>query len=469
MTFHKRNTAGAGRFARRGLPIAAAVLLLPLGACNTDKLLRVDDPDVATPESVNDSTALPIVYNGVIADFATAFAGNGNTGGGGSNEGQILLSGLLGDEYTGDDSFDTRIRIDERDILQQSNGTSTNGQLEDAFRNLQRARVSAENAAERFAGLGKGTDPRRSEVLSLAGFSYLMFGENYCSGVTFSKFPLAGGAPIYGTPTARDDIFRLALARFDSALAIAGGDATLRDLARVGRARALLNLGDFAGAASAVGVAGTTPAVPTGFSYQIEYSENSSSQENGVYNYTLNYRRYGVSDKEGGVGLPYRSASDPRVPWKNLGKPFDQTLTIPFYGQLLYTDRSSPVTLASGVEARLIEAEAALKTGDVATFLAKINAERTAQGVSGTVTDPGTAAGRIQLLFQERGFSLWQTSHRLGDMRREMRQYGLPESAVYPTGAYIRPGATYGHDKVLPIYVDETNNPNFTGCIDRKA
>jgi hypothetical protein len=469
MTFHKRNSAGAGRRAGRGLPIAAAVLLLPLGACNTDKLLRVDDPDVATPESVNDSTALPVVYNGVLGDFATAFAGNGNTGGGNANEGQILLSGLLGDEYNADDSFDTRIRIDQRDILENSNGTSTNGQLEDAFRNLQRARVSAENAAERFANVGHTTDPRRSEVLSLAGFAYLMFGENYCSGVTFSKFPLEGGAPIYGSPTARDDIFRLALARFDSALAITGGDATLRDLARVGRGRALVNLGDFAGAAAAVGVSGATPAVPTGFQYQVEYSDNSATQENGVYNYTLNYRRYGVADKEGGVGLPYRSADDPRVPWKDLGKPFDTTLPIDFYGQLAYTDRNAAVTLASGVEARLIEAEAALKANDVATFLGKLGAERTAQGAGGTPADPGSPATRLALLFQERGFSLWQTSHRLGDMRRELRQYGLTEAQVYPTGEYIRAGATFGHDLNLPIYIDETNNPNFTGCIDRNA
>jgi hypothetical protein len=455
MTFHKKNAAGAGRFARRGLPVAAAVLLLPLGACNTDKLLRVGDPDVATPESVNDSTALPVVYNGVISDFATAFGGNGNTGGGGSNEGQVLLSGLLGDEYNGTDSFDTRIRIDERDILTNPNGTSTNGQLEDAFRNLQRARVSAENAAERFANLGKGADPRRAEVLGLAGFSYMIFGENYCSGVTFSKFPLNGGAPIYGSPTARDDIFKLGLARFDSSAAAGGGN-----LAKVGRGRALLNLGDFAGAAAAVA------SVPTSFSYDVEYSDNSSNQENGVYNYTLNYRRYGVADKEGVVGLPYRSSGDPRVPWKDLGKPFDTTLTLDFYGQLIYPDRNASITLASGVEARLIEAEAALKTGDVATFLSKINAERAAQGL-GAAADPGTAAGRVALLFQERGFSLWQTSHRLGDMRREMRQYGLTEAQVYPTGDYIRPGAVYGHDKNLPIFIDETNNPNFTGCLDR--
>src|SRR5205085_4682573 len=100
-----------------------------------------------------------------------------------------------------------------------------------------------------------------------------------------------GGAPVYGAPTARDDIFKLALARFDSSAAAGGGT-----LAKIGRGRALLNLGDYAGAAAAVA------GISTSYAYRVEYSDNSANQENGVYNYTLNYRRYSVADKEGGVG-----------------------------------------------------------------------------------------------------------------------------------------------------------------------
>ena len=60
------------------------------------------------------------------------------------------------------------------------------------------------------------------------------------------------------------------------------------------------------------------------------------------------------------------------------------------------------------------------------------------------------------------------TAHRLGDMRRLVRQYGRAQNTVFPTGEYHK-GGEYGSDVNFPVSSDERNNPKFTGCIDRSA
>ena len=80
---------------------------------------------------------------------------------------------------------------------------------------------------------------------------------------------------------------------------------------------------------------------------------------------------------------------------------------------------------------------------------------------------PAGSAAAIALLFSERGRWLWLTGHRLSDLRREVRQYGLAVNAVFPNGAYFKQGLTYGNDVNFPVPFAETNNPNFTACLDR--
>jgi len=387
------------------------------------------------------------------------------------------LSGLLSDELRTHDTFNTRIAIDMRRIIATStNGTSANGQLEDAERNLHRARSFADQGAALFAAGGAATDPRRSELLSLAAYTYVFFGENYCSGVTFSNVPLTGGDATFGTPQSTAQIFTAAIARFDSALAVAPAGSDEHYLAQVGKGRALLDrggAGDLAAAAAAVA------GVPTGFEYDVLHSANTTRQQNGVWEYTDDSGRYGVSDQEGtiSVGLPFGSEGDladpsitpdPRIPSTSDGVPsFDPSIPDPFYTQLKYPDRDSPVQLANGIEARLIEAEAALANGTSNAYLVQVNALRATVGLD-PLTDPGTRDARIRQFFKERAYWLFLTSHRLGDLRRLVRQYSYTQGQVFPTGDYFR-GGTYGTDVNLPIFVDENNNPNFTGCINRNA
>ena len=71
--------------------------------------------------------------------------------------------------------------------------------------------------------------------------------------------------------------------------------------------------------------------------------------------------RFSVANKDGGNGINFRDALDPRVPWarvpaNRLG--FDKAT--PQFDQGHYFNESAPIPIATGVEARLIEAEAAL-------------------------------------------------------------------------------------------------------------
>ena len=230
-------------------------------------------------------------------------------------------------------------------------------------------------------------------------------------------------------------------------------------LAAVGRARTLLNQGQFAQAAAAV----TT--VPTNFVYSIEGSTNSARQNNGIWMYTVNFFGFSVPDGEGGNGIEWRSADDPRVPWFDTGDVgFDGETD--YFQQDKYPTMESVTVLASGIEARLIEAEAALQGGS-AQGIQILNALRTGAGLT-SISDPGSATARIDLLFRERAFWLYLTGHRLGDMRRLVRQYGRAQDTVFPTGVYHK-GGEYGSDVNFPVSSDERNNPNFESCLDRNA
>ena len=83
-------------------------------------------------------------------------------------------------------------------------------------------------------------------------------------------------------------------------------------------------------------------------------------------------------------------------------------------------------------------------------------------------TSPATQDAAVNMLFQERAFWLWLTGHRMGDMRRLIRQYGRAANTVFPTGPMsLRPGSTYGNDVNFIVPFPERNNPKFNGCLNR--
>jgi len=150
------------------------------------------------------------------------------------------------------------------------------------------------------------------------------------------------------------------------------------------------------------------------------------------------------------------------------GKTFVRTTTL--------WRQTTTVSLANGLDAQLILAEARLKAGDAAGMLSILNALRANPPKLGEVqpaalpalTDPGTEQARVDLLFREKAFWTFSRGQRLGDLRRLVRQYGRTPENTFPVGEHYR-GGQYGPDVNLPVPQDEQNNPNFTQCTDRKA
>jgi hypothetical protein len=432
-----------------------ALAALTASGCNLD----VADPGVVRPEQLADTASLPTLYGGALSDFAAAYAGNSNVG----EEGIILAGGLRADEWLNRDTFTTREEID-RGAIQLDNAS-----LVDVFRNMHRARVSAERAATRYAAAAPD-DPRHALSSSLAGFTYVLLGENFCSGIPFSTYDETTGTFTFDAPLTTDQTFQRGLTRFDAALAAAqrSGDARAINVARIGRARALLDLGRFAEAGQAAAQ------VPLDFSFDIEFSTNTQRQQNAVFFFNNVDYRWGVADQEGGVGVPFVTAEDPRVPVR-VGDPdageigLDGEDQVPLVFQGKYGSRSAGIPLATGVEAALIRAEAALQAGNVATFLAEHNALRARVGLPALTASAATPRRTLEdVHFQERALWLFSTAHRLGDMRRLLRApYARTFAEVFPTGEYFKGGVEYGTEANLPIPFDEQNNPRFTSCQNR--
>jgi hypothetical protein len=196
--------------------------------------------------------------------------------------------------------------------------------------------------------------------------------------------------------------------------------------------------------------------------------------------------------------IPFLSAKDPRVPahYKIAANKRDTVKSQDGNTYVIQVDSlwgpSTAVAVVAGLDARLIEAEAALHTGDVTGWLVFLNGLRASPQVittssptptgthSGWTTpvmtpliDPGNAIARENLLFREKAFWTFGRGQRLGDLRRLIRDYGRAadgsDTGGYPLGQHYK-GGNFGVDLNLPVTTDEAvGNPNFSACLDRKA
>ncbi len=430
------------------LILASFSSLLILGTISCDSLVEVTDPDIVTPESLNSEAGIQTLKAGSLGDLSVAMSGS--AAGHGATAGLITMSGLMSDEYDYSGTFPTRREGDTRN-LQDVNGT-----MDRIYGNLHRARAGAEATIDLAQGFG-GVPEVESEMQSIVGYSYVMFAETFCGGVPFSKVPADGGELQYGDPLTTDQMFNTAITWFDQAIASSSGNSDLANLARVGKARALLGLGQISAAASEV------TSVPTGFVYNIEHSDNSRRQENGIYIMSTVRRQFSIADGKGGNGILYRSAMDPRTPWDG-GTDFGQDDITLYYNQLKYTSSNASVVLASGIEARLVEAEAAADAGDAPKVENIHNALRATMSL-GDLDFSGLSGNDLLMAhFEERAFWLYSTGHRHGDLRRLVDVYNMAPSDVFPWGDYFK-GGTYSPILSFPVPQSESNNPKYVGCL----
>lgn len=429
--------------------LGCTLLLLQAG-CG---LLDTDKPDIIDPGELDNPQGAVARYNGAIADFGLARDGDGDVNAGTGTEGQVIVSGLMSDEFLLSTTPPSQQEVDQRAIAFETNGT-----IFSLYAQLHKARDAAEKALaalQRFSP-DSTDDSRIPELWSLAGYTYIYFGENFCAGVAYST--TVGSRIVYDTSHTTVETLALAVERFDSALASPSLPIETEYLARIGKARAFLNLSRDSAAAAAALVA----SVPTTFEYNTEHDLSPATQQNAVYTFS-NGSLISVSNVEGGVGIPYRDDTF-RVPTDSV---LDENgdvvpgldLTTPQFYQLKYPNESASIPVASGVEARLIEAEAQLVAGAFGPMTTTLNGLRAGTPLP-TLATPGTQTAAENLFFAERAYWLFATGHRHGDMRRLVRQYGRAADAVFPNGPYFKGGA-YGTDVNLPIPFEANNNPRF--------
>jgi starch-binding outer membrane protein, SusD/RagB family len=422
------------------LRATARLLVCSMLVC-CSRLTDVNAPDLVTPDKLANAAGAEALRIGAINGFALMFAGDEN--------GQITTSGAIADEFF--NSSSAVIALAYADIRQLPEPSTSY-----PYRNLQRARLDIERAIVAKEEFAANPPSEIAELFSLSAYTRDFLGENMCSGIPLGH--IVEGDLVFGEPLSTQELFEDAVANFDSSIAYGRDSARLLNLARVGKGRALLNLGRFAEAAAAVA------AVPTSYTYQTFHAP--IVQPNGVFAIMNNAKWLTVADREGINGLDFRSAGDPRVPTAFVGKDPDQSTDV--YTFTRYGSLSAPIVLASGIEARLIEAEALLKSGDANGALLILNALRATTPGLAPLTQPSTLDQQIDQLFRERAFWMFATGHRHGDLRRLVREYSRPPESVFPTGPY-KNGLTYGTDVTFPPDNTQLGNPNYKGCLSRDA
>jgi hypothetical protein len=442
-------------------------------------------PGVKDPRSIQTPTGAENFYRGVLANVFP-----------------VIVNRIIADAAVLTDEFvalpvalgqvGSSTPIDSRQDL-AAHGKTAYGN----FHSLRAQVGQARGFLERYAP--DSPPALRGHTYALEAYAEIFLADLFCSGIPLSTVDFEADYTLTAGFTTTE-VYTRAVAHFDSALALVSDSARLQHFTSVGRARALLALGQYATAAAAVA------AVPDGFVYQVPRPATGSFLS-GSYSALASIGLPSMADLEGINGLDYRSSRDPRTKVDSTPAGTGGSTSTPkkdSRGNVVYfPDKYTPVTasmsyvLASGVEARLIEAEAALQAGS-AEWLAKLNALRTdgtfttqptadpnddpaamdtlwhagGGGVPGLrpLDDPGTADARVNLVFRERAFWLFATGHRQGDLRRLVRQYNRASETVYPTGVY--PGYTgdYGNEVVTPVPEEErTSNPKYSGCFHRSA
>jgi hypothetical protein len=424
------------------------------GGC--DALLEVENPQAIAPEQLTDPFYLTLLTNGVVNDFQRAF------------DDAVLFGGVFTDELRNHAVFGEESLIDQR-AVESSNGTAAL-----VYTQLQRARSLADSTAVRFRTLrgdSANTDLRLARVQAYGGMTYVLMAEHLCEApVNLSR----GYSPRELLDTFALPRFREAIQIAAAARAVPGAGAgtiaradSLLGLARVGAARAALNLYSFtkneAYRTQAIEFASQVPATFTAYAY---YSDAADELNNFVWSRLTNTISASVSS------TPFEAlrGADPRVP-------IPTTLETAVGGARVYVPNSPTaysshsgtqpgaefgkgawIRIASGLEARYIRAEAEGPTAENIAFIES----RRLLAPTGTVAT--TAANFYANLRDQRRRDFYLDGHRLGDLRRYRTLYGdIEDFNEFQQGPYLGSTSINFADRYCfpPNLAEENGNPNF--------
>src|ERR1041385_1088732 len=426
-----RNGSSPSTWATRGeRPMRYATILvlglLTATGCDLfNNALDVQSPSVIPASGLETPANAQLLANGAIADFECA-AG--------------AYAELTGATQTAD-----RFPYERRNMTSSDARYGVNSCIGlGVYTPLQTARFSALNVVSLLQGWTDAQVPGRDTLIATLqayqGYSLVLLGEGFCTMVVSTLD--ASRQIVYGGEIQRDSVFKLAVASFSDAIAgaTASGQPAVLNMALVGRARAYLDLGQYALAKT------DAQAVPPAFLKTVTASSINGRRNNRVW------QENSVTSDATTLDTTYTKMNDPRVPFTDKGR--TSVTGYHLYEQTKYPSSSSPIRLASGDEARLIIAEADIRAGGFAGADSIINSFR-ARGGQGAITSPDSATASDSL-FDQRKREFFLEGQHLFDLIRFNK---TPNPAA---GTAFNGGGTYGTQLCLPLPdVEKNNNPNF--------
>jgi len=286
-------------------------------------------------------------------------------------------------------------------------------------------------------------------VKAYGAYATLALGEGFCEAVLTPKQVQPASAALQAAEAQFSDAITLATAI---------NNADLLNMARVGRARARLDRGDFAGARS------DAAAVPAGYVKLATRGAGERQRWNLVFELQNNIgtavsRHGSVADNFRRV--TWQGVADPRVSVSATNTGFGNDGITPFYSHNKGLSRGDGMPIASYKESQLIVAEAAARTNDLTTARQIINARHTAAGIPGY--DPNNTATQNEVIAQvieERSREMFlEEGHRLNDMLRfRATPFKIPfrgeAGSIHPNGVDHR-GLVYGPTTCIPLPLAE--------------
>lgn len=407
---------------RAGHVSAAAAIAVVMSGCSLEVLNpgAIQDADLITPE------LMPVLVSGVSAEY--------------NDIGDIFaFSGArLTDEVAGTGSY-TSTQEYRQGIFDWE---ASEGFWEQAHEAAWAAEQAWVRLGEVLEG-GENSSPDAARLFVLRGMAHMRLGENFCH-LVFNVEDWVD----------RTVAFDSAIANFNRAITIgtaAGASgAHWVTAAQAGIAQAHVGRGDWAAAATAA-------AAVTDISFVDNAIYHPQANTNQVWNESWGRAEVGVYRTL--AQRMYDAEMDPRVAytrcgeWNNPADPYPAIITggvtstgdcsgqgsgahqgadgdHAHYRQDKYTDRGGDIPRASGVEMRLIQAEAALQgTPDYTEFIGHINAVRahyglaalaapTAMGTFEFPQDETNMTDALAILDRERYATLWIEGRRLFDLDR---------------------------------------------------
>jgi starch-binding outer membrane protein, SusD/RagB family len=421
------------RRGRRLLSLTAvAALGVPLGGCDAlDNMLDVTPQDRIIADNLEVPSQARLLVNSVITELECALSR------------YVLMNGVVGDELADGSTTPMHTAMDRRDlrsgdVSQLWQTTPCSNTIQWGFYTpLVTTRWLGDEVVSRLVGWTDAQVPGRdgliAEAAAYTGYSKLLLAESLCS-VAMAERGELNVTTVFGL--AEEDFTR-AIAAAQSA-----NNADILNLARVGRARARLNLGRKADAA-----ADARP-VPVGYRKDATYGV-APRRENTVHAVVQRLGYFTVSEIY--RNLSSQGVPDPRVAVINTGRS-----TVDGLGSLWvparYLSEGAPIPLATWEEAQLIVAEAEHEAGNLNAAVTIINLLRDRAGLPQFTGSSATVV--LDQIIYERRAEFFLQGHHIGDVRR----YALPLTPA--AGTTHAKGGTYTDQKCWELPLAEIqNNP----------